>query len=42
MALIAAVAEGQVLHLEAAKLLNVKAGTLDGVSERVLGSAARA
>ena len=42
MALVAAVAEGQVLHLEAAKLLNVKVGTLGGVSERLLGAAARA
>ena len=42
MALVAAVAEGQVLHLEAARLLNVKAGTLGGVSERMRGAAARA
>ena len=40
--LIASVAEGQSLHREAARLLGVKAGRLDDVAERLLGSTARA
>lgn len=41
-ALIASVAEGQSLHRDAARLLNVKAARLDGVAERLLGSTTRA
>ena len=41
-ALIGSVAEGQSLHRDAARLLNVKAARLDGVAERLLGSTARA
>ncbi|MCH8994001.1 MAG: ImmA/IrrE family metallo-endopeptidase [Chloroflexi bacterium] len=37
-ALITAVAEGTVLHRDAARLLNVKVKTLDGIAERLLGS----
>ena len=41
-ALVASVAEGQVLHREAARLLNVKVGTLGEVAERLLGSTTHA
>lgn len=38
-ALLTAVAEGSVLHREAAQLLNVKVKTLSGIAERLWGSA---
>lgn len=37
-ALIIAVAEGRVLHRDAARLLNVKVNTLNGIAERLIGS----
>jgi Zn-dependent peptidase ImmA (M78 family)/transcriptional regulator with XRE-family HTH domain len=39
-ALVTALAEERVSHVEAARLLNVRVSTLDGVTERVLGGAA--